>query len=811
MDASGDRAATAYAHRMAFVWGVVTDELELLNRALAGRYRVSREIGRGGMATVYRAHDLKHDRAVALKVLKPQLAAALGTERFLREIAVTARLDHVHILPLLDSGEARGLLYYVMPYVEGESLRDRLDREKQLPLEDALEIAREVADALGYAQSQGIVHRDIKPENILLGGGHARVADFGIARAVRAAGDASLTETGLAVGTPAYMSPEQASGEREVDPRADVYSLGCILYEMLAGQPPYTGATFEAILARKALEPVPSLRVVRNTVPLAIEQAVAKALARVPADRFASARQFAEALESARATASPPVSAWSVWRFGAGMLAVAAAVATLITDVGGLRTRLTGGAAGPKIESLAVLPLENLSGDPEQDYLAAGMHEALITKLGKLGGLRRVSARPSVLRYQKTDKPLRQIADELGVSALIIGTVLRSGDNVRITAHLIDGATEEPIWGDGYEREVRDVLVLHNEIVADIARQVQLQLSPDERAGLGRARQVDPEAYEAYLKGKFLLNTFTPEGFERGMALLREAVAIDPAEPLAYAGLAHGYTLMELFSPASSADDVPRAKAAAERAVTLDETLAEAHVALAMFRGAKEWDYASSEESVRRALRLNPNLAEAHVAHAQHLSIFGSQAEAIAEWKRGIDLDPLSPLYTAWFAGAYWEFGRFDDAIAEARKALVLQPDFPVALAVLGYAHLDKGQYQEAIATHEKLLEKYPNQGFSWVLARTYALSGRAADARRIMASLESGAPGDLAHPWFIAAAYAALGNDEQAMDWLEKAYDARILFLSNLARERAAGFDLRGLRGNPRFRALLRRVNLPE
>jgi serine/threonine-protein kinase len=250
----------------------MANELEQLSRALAERYRVGDEIGRGGMATVYRAHDLKHDRSVALKVLKPELAAALGTERFLREITLTARLDHPHILPLLDSGEADGLLYYVMPFVDGESLRARLDREKQLPLDDALRIARQVADALGHAHGQGIVHRDIKPENILLSGGHARVADFGIARAVTAAGGASLTETGLAVGTPAYMSPEQGSGE-EVDARTDVYSLGCVVYEMLAGEPPYTGATAGAILARKAMAAVPSLRVVRETVPVAVEQA----------------------------------------------------------------------------------------------------------------------------------------------------------------------------------------------------------------------------------------------------------------------------------------------------------------------------------------------------------------------------------------------------------------------------------------------------------------------------------------------------------------------------------------------------------
>ena len=784
--------------------------IELLTRALAARYRLSHEIGRGGMATVFRAHDLKHDRPVALKVLKPELAAALGSERFLREITLTARLDHPHILPLLDSGEAGGLLYYVMPYVEGESLRDRLTREKQLPLSDALQIAREVADALSHAHRLGIVHRDIKPENILLGDGHARVADFGIARAVSAAGDESLTGTGLTLGTPTYMSPEQASGEREVDARSDVYSLGCVLYEMLAGQPPYTGATPEAIRARKFLEAVPSLRIVRETVPVSVEQAVVRALAKVPADRFGSALQFAEALESRGATASQPgpsgTRGWRAWRL-MGLLAVAIAAAILASNVGGLRTRLVSRSALPKIESLAVLPLENLSGDVQQDYFAAGMHEALILDLGKLSGLRRVTARPSVLRYQKTEKTPRQIGKELGVDAVMAGTVMLSGDRVRITAHLIRAATEETLWSEGYERELRDALVLQNDIVAAIARQVQLQLSASDRARLARARQVNPEAYQAYLKGKFQLNTFTPEGFAKGMALFREAVAIDPAEPMAYAALAQGYTLKELFSPTSPAD-VSRANAAALKAVELDPTSAEAHAALAYVKFYKEWDYEGAERSFRRALALNPNLAEPHMYYGWYLQALGRDAEATAAMKRGIELDPLSPLYTAWLGGLYWTIGRDGEAIVQAQKALDLAPDFPVGLYVLGGAYAEVGRFDEAIETYREALKKYPNQSFTWSLAGVYARAGRRAEARELMADLESGAPlRDAMDPWFIAGAYVLLGEHDEAMKWLERAYEARSLFLPGVGRDRW----FKPLHTDPRFRALLRRLNLAE
>ncbi len=785
--------------------------VDLSNRTLGDRYRIGHEIGRGGMATVYRADDLKHGRPVALKVLKPELAASLGTERFLREISLTARLDHPHILPLLDSGEVDGLLYYVMPYVDGESLRSRLDREKQLPVDDALRIAGEVADALNHAHDQGIVHRDIKPENILLSGGHARVADFGIARAVSAAGTESITETGLAIGSPIYMSPEQASADRNVDARTDIYSLGCVLYEMLSGQPPHSAATTEGVFARKWLDAVPSLRVVRETVPLGVEQAVTRALAKAPADRFSSASLFAEALKAK----GPPdqvalENSSRRWLIGGGALAGVAAIGlVLLFDAGGIRTRATGAIAQKQIESVAVLPLENLSGDAQQDYLAAGMHEALIVDLGKLSGLTRVSARSSVLRYLKTDKSAREIGSELGVDAVIAGTVMRSGERVRITANLVRTETEEQLWSESYDRNLRDVLTLQDEIVSAIARQVRLRLSAGDRARLARARQVNPQAYELYLKGKFHLNKLTPIGFERGLALLEQATVVDPNDPLPWAGLAYGYTMMELFTAGSSAEMLPRAKAAALRAVELDESLAEAHAALAFFQGVKEWDNDGATKSFKRALELNPNLAEAHVMYSWHISNFGDPEEAVAEMKRGVALDPLSPLYTAWLAGLYWDVGQTEDAIVEARKAMELQPDFPVALFVLGQCHLNKREYRQAIAMHQKGLALYPTQGFSWILARTYALAGERANALSILARLDSGSPGDTQHPWFVAGAYVAVGENEKAMDWLEKAYADRSQFLPSLMRSNTASAAMfKPLQGNPRFEKLLQKLN---
>jgi TolB-like protein/Tfp pilus assembly protein PilF len=545
------------------------------------------------------------------------------------------------------------------------------------------------------------------------------------------------------------------------------------------------------------------------TVPERLGAIIARCLQKDPARRYQRAADVRDALRSmAPHDAVAPVARRRFVRQVGLAVAAVAAMALLAAglNIDALRAPAPDAPAAPAFDSLAVLPLEDLSG-AGQDYFAAGMHDALIVGLGKLDGLRRVIARPSVLRYTRVDRPLAQIAAELGVQVLMTGAVLQSGNRVRVTAQLVDPATERQLWAESYERDLRDVLTLQNEIVAAIARQVQLQISP---AGTARrARQVNPESYQAYLKGVFQLNTMTAEGFEKGMALLREAVTLDPTDPLAYAGLSRGYSLAEVFSPETAVDDAARATAAALKALELDPELAEAHAALATARFAKEWDYRAAEESFRDALRLNPNLAEARISYAQYLSIFGEEAEAIAEWQRGVQLDPLSPQYAAWFAGAWWEFGRVDEALAQAQRALDIQPDFLPALFVQGLALLDRGRQDEAVAVHERMVAKYPRQGITWVLARTYALAGRPAEARRLLDRIETTPTVDLLRPWSIAAAYTALGERDTAVQWLERAYEQRLGFVLNAGRERGVGFDLRPLRSHPRFQALLKKLNL--
>src|SRR5436189_2910499 len=419
--------------------------LDRLQEALAGRYTIERELGRGGMATVYLAEDVKHGRPVALKVLSPQLAASLGTERFLGEIQIAARLTHPHILPLHDSGEADGLPYYVMPYVEGESLRGRLIHERQLPIEDALRIAREVADALEYAHHRDIVHRDIKPENILFQTGHAVVSDFGIARAINVAGTSRMTGTGIAVGTPGYMSPEQAGGVDELDGRSDVYSLGCVLFEMLAGGPPFTGWSAHAILARQVLEPLPRLRTFRDTVPEWLELVVARALANAPGDRFAGVAEFIAALSSptpaTRADAAPA------------------------------RAHTT---PAPE-HSIAVLPFVNLSADPENGYFCDGMTEEILNALSAVPSLR-VASRTSSFVFKDATQDVQTIGEKLRVRTVLEGSVRRADVKLRVTAQLINVADGFHLWSHTYEREMKDVFAVQDEIARAIVNALKVKL-----------------------------------------------------------------------------------------------------------------------------------------------------------------------------------------------------------------------------------------------------------------------------------------------------------------------------------------------
>lgn len=773
----------------------MVNDFEHLATALMDRYRLDRVLGRGGMATVYLAEDLRHRRRVAIKVLHPELAASVGVERFLREIAIAAQLTHPHILPLFDSGEANGSLYYVMPYVEGESLRDRLNRERQLPLTDAVQVAREVADGLGYAHSLGLVHRDIKPENILLSGGHAVITDFGIARAISAAGSEKLTATGLAVGTPAYMSPEQAEGAATLDGRSDVYSLGCLLYEMLGGEPPFTGSTAQAILARKASQPAPPLRALRDTVPDDVERTVLASLARAPADRFPTAAAFAEALEHH----GGPIVAGRP-RHRAMRWAVAVAIPAL-----GLAWWWSTREPAPAMENrVAVLPFENLSGDSAQNYFVDGLHEELITELAQVSALSVIS-RPAVLPYRGARTSLAAVARELDVAWLLTGSVLRSGDSVRLHARLVQPAPERVRWAQAFDAALRDIRDVQRAVALAIAERVRVPVSGPERARLTRSQPVDPVAYEAYLRGLHFANQFTPSGFERSIEEFGRALAIDSSMAPAFAGLGYSYGLLVTFGVLPPDEGFPKAEHFARQALTLDASLAEAHNVLAWALSFYRWNWDAADQAFRRAIELNPSFA--HFFYAVHLAATGRRSDAIVEIARVHRLAPGFNMIGTDVGWMYYFDRQFARAISELEEARVLYPRFWDVYHHLGMAYLADRQMDEAIASLETSVRLEPNPITRAMLGHAYGRATRRSDARRIVRELEAEARQGFRQPFLIGMVHYGLGDTLRAIEWFEQSVAQRDWWVPIMNVEPA----LDQLRSHPRFQALLRRVAFPN
>lgn len=789
-----------------------------LAAALAGRYRLERTLGEGGMATVYLAHDLRHDRQVAVKVLKPELAAALGAQRFLEEIRVTANLQHPHILPLYDSGSADGALFYVMPLVRGESLRERLARDTQLPVDETIRIIRQVAGALDFAHRQGIVHRDIKPENILLQDGEALLADFGIALAVTEAGGGRLTGTGLSVGTLQYMSPEQATGERDLDARTDIYALGAVAYEMLAGEPPVTGPTPRALMAKLMTERPTPLGVVRDVVPPFVEAAVMRALEKTPTDRFSSARAFADALtrrevsttRGTGASAAPTAVGTRRGRAIArvAILVVGLAGAFVLARSGIVRwpSSATGDAAAPPvIRSIAVLPLDNYSGDPAQDYFAEGMTDELTAALATISQLR-VTSRGSAMQFQGRDRPpTPEIARTLDVDAVVEGSVVRSGDRVRITAQLIDARADRHLWAKSFERSSSDVLALQAELASAIAGEINVRLTPGEQSRLATAPSVDPDAHDAYLRGRYFFNRPSDENLQKAIAQFEEAVRLSPTFAPAYSGLSDAYLWAgynEGFLTASEAK--PRARAAAEQAVALDSTSAEAHTSLAVFELFYEYDWAGCERDFRRAIELNPSYAFAHDQFALALAFSGRLEESIAESRRAAELDPLSPqvLVDAVMAPM---FQKDFAAVRElARKAGELDPAYFFPVMIEGWAELEAGRFEEAIPFLEKAKTMDAPPFVSAYLAYAYGAAGDRDRALAELDGLEQISRGGEEVPFNLALVYLGLGDHERALDYMERALAADSQMLGWLGLD--AIFD--PLRSEPRFVALLKRLN---
>jgi TolB-like protein/tRNA A-37 threonylcarbamoyl transferase component Bud32/thioredoxin-like negative regulator of GroEL len=780
------------------------DLLEQLTAALGDRYRVERELGHGGMAIVFLAEDLKHRRRVAIKLLKPDLSAVLGSERFLREIEIAATLQHPHILPLYDSGQAGGLLYYVMPFAEGESLRQRLAREQQLPLDAALRITREVGSALQYAHERGVIHRDIKPENIMLSEGHAVVADFGIARALHAASQEQLTLTGMVVGTPQYMSPEQAAGAA-VDGRSDQYSLACTLYEMLSGQPPFTGPSSQAVIARHSLDPVPGLRVVRQTVPQALEAAVIKAMAKLPVDRFASMQRFLEALEAPDGVTVPTaVPARSRGPSGArvsrrvvaaalGAGALAAAAWWLVP--GGRATRAHPGSRA--VTAVAVLPFQNLASGPDSSYLGEGMTEGLIADLAQIGSLKVIS-RSSGAEAEGTARSLAELASKLGAEAVVKGSIRRVGDSVEVSVRFLQAPDSTLLFSGNYRGRLGELPDLQRKITLAITNSINAELKGAERSRLDARREVNQRAYEAYLRGRFHLEAGELEQarmqFERA-----SQIAPDWAPP--YVGLANYYTSLPFFTDVSPADVLPKARGALAQALELDETLAEAHAANAYIRAYYEWDWRAAEQEFRRALELRPSDADAYFSYSRFLASRRRLDEAIAQLGRAVELDPLSHSLQANRALLDYFAGRYDEA--GSRLQQILKSDSTDALVKWGLALVaeQQGRPEEAIALLEPISGASLNRKAS--LGHAYAVAGKSRQARSILAALRTAAVHSYVPSYYFALVHDGLGERDQALRYLERAYQERSTVLAYLLIDPR----LAPLRNDSRFVALARRL----
>ncbi len=750
----------------------VSELFERLGKALASRYTLQHELGQGGMAKVFLAHDLKYEREVAIKVLRPELAADIGPGRFLREIQIAARLHHPHILPLYDSDQTDGLVYYVMPYIEGETLRQRLTRERQLPVSDALQIAREVADALSYAHGARVVHRDIKPANILLDAGHALVADFGIARAI----GSGETSTGHIVGTPTYMSPEQVEGLDQLDGRSDVYSLGAVLFEMLVGEPPFRGSSLMAVIANRLSSPVPSPRAFRELVPEAVDAAVRKAMATLPADRYSTAAQFAEALGTPATVA----------------IAVGAAQA-MVQEIAAAK-------------SVAVLPFENLSTDPENEYFSDGITDDIIAQLSKVSALKVIS-RTSSMQYKKTTKKITTIAEELGVGSILEGSVRRAGARVRIVVHLVDPRTEKHLWGDTFDRQLSDVFEVQSEVAQQITGALSAALSPEEKKRLDAKPTDDAEAYNLCLLGRFHANKWSEENVQKGIEYFQAAIAKDPGYAAAYAGLADAYELLSIgFSSKPPVEYLAEAKTMALKALEMDDSLAEAHTSLAYARWLGDLDWTGAEKGFKRALELKSSYVMAHEWYAEYLAARGRNDEAVVEIKRAQQLDPLAvPVNRA--VGWVLYFGRrYDQAIDELQKALAMDPDFLGARLVLWWAYVAKGDDQRAITDIRKESER-PGLRTVKKLMLAYALAaaGEREEAEGLLWELEAKLAAEPRLALLSALVFTALDARDRAFEKLEQAFQQRepgLLFLKV-----APWLD--PLRSDPRYGALVERLGL--
>ncbi|HEY1952730.1 MAG TPA: protein kinase, partial [Gemmatimonadaceae bacterium] len=710
-------------------------ETSTFANSLADRYTVERLIGHGGMATVHLAEERKHRRKVAIKVLKQEFGASVGAERFLREIGIAAQLSHPHIVPLIDSGDSEGSLYYVSPFVPGGSLRDRLIREKQLPVEDAQRILSEIGSALDYAHRSGFVHRDVKPENILFADDHALLADFGIAHVATTNGE-PLTLGGLALGTPEYMSPEQAAGDKEIGVAGDVYGMACVVYEMLAGQPPLRGDTARATMAKQVTEKPRPLRLLRPDAPVGFERVLEKALAKDPSQRYQTILEFSDALTRAR------------------------------TETGrhfALTTR-----------TIAVLPFVNSSPDPDNEYLSDGITDELINALAKVRGLR-VASRTSVFALKGKAQDVRAIGALLEASEVLEGSVRRSGDNLRITAQLTSTEDGHLMWSERYDRKLHDVFAIQDEIARTIVTQLRSTSLVSVATPAANRHSGNVQAYGLYLRGRYAWNKRTSADVYEGIKYFEQAIALDPNYALAYTGLADSFSLHIDYRAVPVHEGHQKAKLYAQKAIELDDTLAEAHASLAWSYFVYDWAWENAEREFRRAIELDPQYAAAHQWYAFMLASQGKFDEALLEAHTAQENDPASISVRRSLGYCYFYARKYEQARYHLDRAIAMNPEAEESYRIQGLILTLQKQFpaaeqslRDALALPDYATYTKATLGYS------LAAAGDKSYAQQLVGELEAKRQHDYVSPVELALLYIALEDNQRALDWVEQSIEER-------------------------------------
>jgi serine/threonine protein kinase/tetratricopeptide (TPR) repeat protein len=770
------------------------------------------------MGEVYRAHDERLDRDVAIKVLPEEVAGDPDRlQRFEREAKAVAKLDHPNILAIHDFGITADVTYAVTELLKGQNLRQAIPASG-MSWQKVVEIGAAIADGLAAAHGKGIVHRDLKPENVFITlDGRVKVLDFGLAQVREPVQEDAETATltpagtvpGSVIGTMGYMSPEQLRGE-PADPRSDIFALGCVLYEMLTGKAAFvrqSAAETSAAILKEEPARVSSTGIV---LPAGVERSVFRCLEKSPDARFQSASDLAYNIKSTstdQVVSVPPAQRRPSTTILVVVAAVALGLVALAVLLGpGLVDRFRSDGEEQSIRSIAILPLQNLTGDPEQAYFVDGLHEELIATFAQISAFDKVIARTSVMGFRNSETPVREIGRQLGVDAVLEGSVRRSGETVRTTVQLIDAASENHLWSNSFESDLTDILVLQSDVARAVADEVELALTPEDEARLASALQVNPEAYEAYLKGMSHLYKLTPPELDAALHYYEKALEADPNYALAYAGVSYVWLARQQMGLVIPSEATPKAKDAAQRALGLDDTLPEVHYTWACIRTWSDWDWDEGERAFKRALELNPNFAEALVYYSHLLCYMGRLDEALAMAERAMQLDPLNSVIMTISGVTLTYLGRYDDAIERYQNALRTSPNDPIGHNGLWETYYRKGMYEESLMSAKAFFSGLGFAEIAEVMAQKYEEDGYSGAMMSAAEAMAAFSQQTYFSPVFLAMMYALAGDQEKTIEWLEMGYemkDPNMPYIGTLS------FDL--LDDDPRYHDLLRRMNLPE